>query len=753
MKACIKCDRPLTGAQRKYCTLCKANDPHRHTTRKKAEIIVSVDGEGTQTGEDMRMVTMSYGREDGTSNTLTVTAPSGQAGPQILAWLIDELSGPYTDSEGVEHKQVVTAFHFNWDASVISKDFTSDMMLVHKATARERGLLCAVNDCTGDCGKLHRYDPATIQDVISDGGEGSVIAWHQPSQIALAISPKRRLYVEHRPHGDRMEQRRVLDIHDTGTAFVGGLLDVIDKWQPELTDAQKTIITWGKHHRKSGFLDGNLDMVTEYSEAECVAHARTVRLLLNALRAVGIVMAPSTLFGSGSVAASAMKYHGVCPRKEAHTESKIVSGITIDQIALLTYFGGLIETPVLGLIMGYTDEVDLNSAYPAAAIELPCMREGHGMWIRKRGNGAQAPAGAVGHVLTSWVVQTPSTGPFVVRTKEGLVRQPLSGSRTWVTLAEYQMAAQQFPDDLVSHETVWWECTCTCGNPLAWLSELYDARQKIKAQMVGLKDSDPSMWQTLKSHEEAIKLIINSVYGKLAQQRPELGKYTNLHYASHITGTTRAKVRKESWDRETQGGTVVYTHTDSVLSQGGCPVDGGPKLGAWKLEKQSTDLLIVQPGLAVSLGGGKTASRGCHKDEFSKAAAEWAQATDLTRHPTTWPAMNIPRTMMISRRMAVARNRPDLAGAFLPQPLKVGFTSGKRDLENAVQMPGNPTAWIVPPILSAGEPATLEDIKQYQTRLASRIKSGEFDREPKVVTYDEIDEIPEAIGPDTEFIW
>lgn len=755
-KGLCDCGRSITGRQRTRCQLCARADPHRHKTRKKRQIIVSVDCEGHQTPDGhMRLISVSYGREDGTSNSYTDI--NGISGQHALRWLIDELTPTYIDNNNVAYRQVPLAFHFTWDTSVIARDFVDGLIILHKATAKERGLLCdTAHQVTEECLKIHRRDQEAAQDIISDGGEESLIAYDDRSHIGLATTPRRRLYAEYRPHGDRYEDRKILDIHDTGSSFVGGLLDVIDKWKPLLTPEQKNVIEWGKKARKSGFLDGSIDRVEAYSEAECIAHARCVRLLLNAIKdSANIIIAPSSLFGSGSIAAQAFKYHKVPTRKDTHTEEQPINGTPLDQIALLTYFGGLIEGPVVGLVKGQTDEVDLNSAYPAQMIHLPCMKDGHGRWRKKRGDwrAHRPPEGSVGHVQASWCVDTPSTPPFVVRTAEGLVRQPLSGIKVWVTLAEFEVAKRHFGDDAQAHHTVWWEQQCECPNPLAWLQQLYDKRQHIKHQMTTIEDKNADEWQIFKSHEEAIKLIINSCYGKLAQQRPTLGRYTNLHYASHITGATRALVRKETWTREAQGGTVVYQHTDSVLSINGTPQDGGSTLGAWKLEKQSTDLLIIQPGLAISMGNlhindegqatiqGKAATRGCRKNEFAKAAEQWITDADLTQHPAQWPEIVIERTMMISRRMAQARGKPELAGSFLPQPLTITFTTGKRDLDQAYQIPDIPTAWIVPPLPITNSVATINDIKQYQTRLAKRIKAGEFDKIATTPTYDQLDPV------------
>lgn len=743
------------------CTHCRKFDKHRHSSRAKPQIIVSVDLEGKQDeNQIMHIVSASFGREDGSCDSRSVSSIANGTyltGQDVLRWLIDRLSGHYTDTEGREWKQTLTAFHFNWDQSVIAKDFNGGLSLIHGARSRVRNLLCNTehDHNIAQCRKIPRNDKNIIQEVITDGGESGLLAYDSISQIGLACTPKRRLYAEYRPNGDRFDDNKRIDIHDTGTAFVGSLLEVIDHWNPELSSAQHEIIQWGKQARKDGFLHGTIQQIEAYSEAECVAHARCVRQLLNCVReTTGIVIKPHQLFGSGSIATAAFKYHGVPTRKETHSDDELFMGMALDDIARLTYFGGLIEGPVLGWINGPIDESDLNSAYPSKAVHLPCMRAGHGYWDRvaqvKSPRSIRASSDTVGHVLCSWAVSTKSTPPFVVRTVTGLVRQPLSAVNIWVTMPEYLEAYERFGDDIVAESAIWWTQTCDCPKPLAWLERIYNSRLGIKEQMKSVPYGSPE-WNLLNVQQAILKLIINSVYGKMAQQRPVLGRYTNLHNAGYVTGATRATVRKESWEQEDRGGTIVYTHTDSVLSHGGAPIDGGTALGAWSLEKSMPSLLVVQPGLAIGIEGGKIATRGCSKSDFHDAVDIWLTKVDFTNHPKDWPPIEIKRKMMISRRMAMARGKPEIAGSFRSQPLTIRFHGGKRDLDEATPMPGNPTAWAVPPNLYEPWAASLEDLKVYHSELDARIKEGHYDHVPGEVTFDDIDD--SELDETKEFAW
>jgi hypothetical protein len=723
-------------------------------------MIVQVDTEGDGKGS---ILCGSFGREDGTSDTLFA-----RDGAEILRWWIDNVTGHWS-----EHRQIAASFHFNYDTAVLSRwtdDKLDTMELVHKAQAKNTNQLCRARwsdhetkicVCNGE--KIWYRDVNAIRDIITSGGEGDLIAWDSETELAIAATPKRRFYVEHRPYGDRYESYRALDIHDHGTAFVGGLEKVISDWRPTLDDAQHDAIKWGKQARKDNLFNEDPAMVAAYSEAECVAAARCSRALLNTIgEAAGIIIHPSKLFGSGSLASSAFDHHRV-PTLDESQESPH------DWIASMTYFGGLIETPIVGLVNGTVDEEDLNSAYPSVMIHLPCMRKDHSHWETKVNPSGKtlddfATQGignyTVGHVNVSWQIPPKiagSTPPFMVRDKYGLVYQPLTGHKVWVTVPEFLAGIKRFnknvtlrqikdanieTDDVTAadnsyfhhaikvNKIIYWVKDCECPPPLAFLQKLYDKRLQIKLQMLTVEMGSPE-WHELNCHQSAIKLVINSCYGKLAQRRPTPGKYTNLHLAAMITGNTRAKVRERTWYQEDHHGTVVYQHTDSVLSIGGKPQHQGDGLGLWGLEnKQTVNPVILQPGLMRGLLGGKTASRGVGKDDFYATLAKWAETTDFTKPPSTWPVLTVPTQRMISRRMAISRGKPELAGIFETGEMKinVGHTM-KRQIEQAYRtsVKLQPGMWTVPPIISVEDPATLEDIEMQQGELAEQILTGDFD--------------------------
>lgn len=740
-KPCVRCGAPIVGRGNRAtrCTLCASHDPHRNGSRRVRlpQMFCGVDSETRWSEEHgrQRILTLTYAREDGTRSTWIIDR-DGSGETSAYLWLIHQLTGVYQDAEGRLWRQVAVGFHLNHDLAVLGNGLNPrQMFLVRKVQTKIETALCGSahrngekcefdTETSGVTGHLHRYDPGDINAIISDGMLGDVIAYDRGSHLAVAGAAGQGIYLENRPGGDRYEGWQRVVIRDTGRSFLGGLLQVIDQWNPELPPEDRALIEWGKAVRGDGFGDEPLDKIAAYSEAECVALARVCRKLLNAIRAGAHVdMRPDQLAGSGSIAAATLRHYKAPRRTETHEDS------LVDVLARMTYFGALIEGPVVGRLAQPVDGADINSAYPSKMIHVPCMRSGHGQWVKHRGS--QPMVGPLGHVLVSWDIRAhnTSTPPFIVRRRSGSVAQPLVGFRVWVTLAEYQAAVRRFGYDVVMHQGWEWVPECDCGNVLAFLSDLYDARLAIKTTMSSMTEGSVE-WEEASCRERALKLIINSIYGKLAQSKNGLGPYTNLHYASYVTGSTRAQVREKTWEIEAAGGTVVYQHTDSVLSVGVKVLNEGESLGKWGLEKTSHDFLVIQPGLALSTTGrGKIASRGVRIGDFIPAALEWASKADLTLHPRNWPPLVTEQTVMISRRQALARGKPQLAGSFQTKITSSSVIAAKRDYEQASPVPGNPEAWRIPPIDMVRDMATIDDLVQFKSRLDRRRRAGEFDLE------------------------
>jgi hypothetical protein len=239
------------------------------------------------------------------------------------------------------------------------------------------------------------------------------------------------------------------------------------------------------------------------------------------------------------------------------------------EIATRSYYGGRFETRALGCI-GDVIEYDLQSAYPAVAVKLPCLR--HGQFRRVK----EFTPGKLGFYYVGSRTSGP-WAPFPFRADSASAREYLNyssgggagsiafthGGKRWVTSFEVERAREHFGTDNIPIYSGWvWDANCN-HLPFAEIRDLY----------VWRKIGDPSCPDCLAAPKlfcerhpspseglsKLIKLIINSVYGKTAQSigwkfdinspfgagsaasyaRPEYQCYI---WAAWITGGTRAEV-------------------------------------------------------------------------------------------------------------------------------------------------------------------------------------------------------------------
>lgn len=873
-KDCKDTFKPRSNNTRR-CDLCQAKNKHRHATRTKLpEMACSFDNEAIQDGEgnDARMKgkCLSWGLENGESGTYfwkwDDDVPYTERGPVGAILYMCELIGkPYELKQpwgehpaGTKVRLRPVSFHFNFDAAILLKDFDfAQMEVVRKVQRKIESIVCrATHGENETCDKLtnraallaalqkeiasqektgttpnsgdseanvtvedvkdqiiHAYDVEDIIAALIEGGEGDLAVWDPKSQLAVTHTPRRRFYAEIRPNGDYYGGWKwKLDVHDTGSSFVGGLEKSIDDWNPPISPKQRADIARGKQGRKVGFKDFTDDEIAAYSEAECVAHAMMCRMLLDTVLDVSNVpMKLTDLFGSGSVAKAHLD-HWQVPRRGMKPTATNRSILDYEDIAQQTFFGGLIHTPLIGRVPIvdmdgnelFVIGQDINSAYPDKFVRVPCMRRtvdkktrkiiDCGKWVET--NRLPNEKHEVGHVLASWDISIPdpegnivdketgeryssptSTPPFVVRGKNMGVYHPVKGVDTWVTLAEFREAKKEFGPKVKGHKFLYFRENCKCGNPnpLERVQRMYDERLAVKEKADAIADQckkdgielTQEFW-SLWARQLTIKLVINSIYGKFGQMRPQPGAYTNLHIASFITGATRAQMRRKIWDIEALTGIIAYVHTDAgyalVTVKPGETLeekrtsldmdDQGPELGKFGAENPTRDGLLWQAGLTYFrekqkkgawVRGGKVAARGIGTSVWEAAADGTLNQADMgeidfTRHPKEWPAIYATDRTMYGLRKSFALGKPELAGTFQNTEKKLSVFrtdvvdgqiviphGQRRDYENAVQVDGIPTLWTVPPIAMVSDPATAADIKQHRSLLARRYKKAEFE--------------------------
>lgn len=397
--------------------------------------------------------------------------------------------------------------------------------------------------------------------------------------------------------------------------------------------------------------------------------------MMTAFRAVCLAsgLRPATWSGAGKLATAALEQHQVMTSEQV----AMITPARVLQLASDGYYGGRFEVTRIGLVRGDvtadTDEPgpvwehDLNSAYPAALLKLPCLD--HGRWAPASPAWlAAAPAEAL------WIAPLRFDHPYrgvrqnlfglPIRKHDGRLFWPSAGNGVYWSV-EVQAAASlgcevtQFGDGWRYVQA----CQCV---PFAWARKMYEHRLRLGKDMRGYP----------------LKLALNSLYGKLAQ-RIGNPKFANLIWAGLVTAHTRAALMHAA---SADPAAVAMFATDALLTVR--PLRGldiGTGLGQWGATAHPS-IFIMQPGLywgeppAPGSNKRKLKTRGAGPKFFAEidpatgqsriAGIErvWHEFADRSRSAERGlfdgipPSVRLPIRIFTGLKIAQSRGKPDTAG-------------------------------------------------------------------------------------------
>lgn len=362
-----------------------------------------------------------------------------------------------------------------------------------------------------------------------------------------------------------------ISICDVGPFFQQSLLSVIgQEWaSPICTPEEERIIREGKSGR--GDMTFSPDMI-RYNALENEVLSRIMVQMEDGFKAMGVYLKKSQWFGPGQVA-SAWLTNVECPPREA---LEVITPVWARKAGQAAYYGGRFEIARHGIIPGATWEYDINSAYPDAIRQLPCLL--HGKW--SKGKGPTHPDGRwqIWHVVTRGSRQL---GGLPHRAKDYTICYPQQ-VRGWYWRHEIEAAAEAGLID--SYSILDWVQydACPCEPPLRSVEDLYHDRQRVG------KNSP---------HGKALKIAYNSAYGKLAESASFKPKYANPIWASLITSLCRTKLMEAVKSHPNGVEDAVMFATDAVYFRSPHPsLPLSSELGEWE-EDTHEDLTLALPGV------------------------------------------------------------------------------------------------------------------------------------------------------------
>ncbi len=256
--------------------------------------------------------------------------------------------------------------------------------------------------------------------------------------------------------------------------------------------------------------------------------------------------------GPGAVANAVMKQKRISMHKREET-------FETEMLCRKAYFGGRFEPFQVGHHDGPVFQADKRSAYPHNIAQLPSLRDS---WWEKVDSYVPGEIGIYRCTYHHDNIMKPHPIPW--RAHTGAVGFPSHVDEVWLWNWEAVHAT--------THEGYILHCPHGDEKPFDFVREHYQTRQEWKALGRG------GQW--------ALKLAMNSLYGKMAQRTGSHEgppKYHQLAWAGMVTSMTRAQL----WDAiSLDPASVIAVETDSVTSTR--RLDGltySTQLGDWELEE------------------------------------------------------------------------------------------------------------------------------------------------------------------------
>lgn len=456
----------------------------------------------------------------------------------------------------------------------------------------------ATEECLNLLLEFKAENPDTIS--IWFGGNYDVsmilkdLSWRHLSALHNYNSTVWREYeIEHVPHKwFKVKRGNVsITIYDIRSFFAGDYVSCLEEFRIGTAD-QRLRIAHGKKNR-SEFVYSEINEIEAYWRLELQLMPELAEKLRSVFRDAGYV--PRSWHGPGSLARMALQRHKVY---DAMAECPVDVRIA----AAYAFAGGRFEDKLAGHVKGKVYGADIHSAYPYFATHLPNLARGK--WRHTRH--FEPNKFAVYLIDYSSKPDPYRIYPLFRRMGNGSVAWP-HRTRGWYWTPEAELVAND--KDAKFIEGWVFDETDPTDRPFAFLADYYNRRRRLK----GL--GNPA--------EYTFKLIINSIYGQLAQRvgwnrktrRPP--RSHQLEWAGYITSACRAAVYKVA---QSCGGKLVSIDTDGVYSL--APFENlqvGSNLGEWELDEYD-DGIFWQSGIYTLKVGDewkKAKTRGIPKGSYT----------------------------------------------------------------------------------------------------------------------------------------
>jgi hypothetical protein len=370
-------------------------------------------------------------------------------------------------------------------------------------------------------------------------------------------------------------QRTTATIYDVWGFFQSSFIAACRGWLEPHELAEIDRVEEGKAKRGTFTTDELMTYVFPYWQSELGLLARLVNRLRERLTQAGVL--PSSWHGPGAIATTIYREHKVREHmsrtmRDAVNDSDIhIADLpdAVNEAAQYAYSAGHFERFQIGHHPAPVYQYDINSAYPAAISALPSLKDGQ--WERDTSGTFDPQRFGMWRIefdcwQPSWLAYA---FPLFYRDERRCVSYPMTVTG-WYWTPEAALVAGR--KDARITESWTWHANGPTKYPFAFVLDMYTQRQQWKAE------GNPA--------EKALKLSLNSLYGKMAQRagwqdKQPLPRFHQLEWAGYVTSYTRAVLYRAM---NMAGPGLVAVETDAVFSTVPLPkLPISKQLGDWDL--------------------------------------------------------------------------------------------------------------------------------------------------------------------------
>lgn len=392
----------------------------------------------------------------------------------------------------------------------------------------------------------------------------SVVFHTKDASWRISYRPRKQFSLSKRPFGSNEKQS--ISIWEIWGYYQGTFVNALKAY--DIPCDTKHIEEMKQ--KRGSFGDEDREEMLAYCISECKAGETLFKKTLSYM--VEADLLPSRYDGPGALAASLFKREGV--KQHIVLEPKEVR-----QAVACAFFGGRIELARIGSMEPvYSD--DIASAYPSIIQNLPSLQ---GKWSREY-DGNSVPLYRVRYKYDRGL----PFYPLPYRTRQGAVLFSADGEGWYWG---YELKSTRIWEERFNQKPAKciesWFFTPTGEPPFTFVPEIFKLRSQWKKQGKGA--------------EKILKLTLNSMYGKTAQQiggsLEKLPPYFSLVWAGMITSGTRAELLKAACKAKNPENIIAF-QTDGLFSREKLDIETKEGvLGAWEPTKRYTRGVFAQAGV------------------------------------------------------------------------------------------------------------------------------------------------------------